>query len=147
MAFGYRRTISVSNLASSFLVSSSFFALILFKTASKLAWSVLKALASSPILRMVMELILSPFSILFTTSMPLMTFPKTVCLLSSQEVALWVIKNWLPLVPGPALAIERIPGQSCLSPSTNSSGNWYPGPPLPVPVGSPPWIIKFFITL
>ena len=28
----------------------------------------------------------------------------------------------------------------------NSSANWYPGPPVPVPSGSPPWIMKSGIT-
>ena len=43
-------------------------------------------------------------------------------------------KNWLPFVPGPALAIDKIPGPVCLSSSLNSSSNWNPGPPEPVPV-------------
>jgi len=41
--------------------------------------------------------------------MPSTTFPKTTCFPSSQEVLAVQIKNWLPLVFLPALAIERIP--------------------------------------
>ncbi len=40
------------------------------------------------------------------------TLPKTVCLLSSQGVGTVVMKNWLPLVAGPALAILRVKGRS-----------------------------------
>lgn len=47
-------------------------------------------------------------------------------------------ENWLPPVSGPALAIDRIPSLSWARPSPNSSGMQYPGPPMPVPVGSPP---------
>lgn len=49
-----------------------------------------------------------------TTSMPFTTLPKTVCLLSSHGVATVVMKNWEPLVQGPALAIETVKGLSCL---------------------------------
>ena len=49
------------------------------------------------------------------------TLPKTVCLLSSQGVGTVVIKNWLPLVLGPALAILRVKGRSCLRLRSNSS--------------------------
>ena len=35
----------------------------------------------------------------------------------------WVTKNWLPLVPGPALAIEKRPGLVCLSAGWISSPN------------------------
>ncbi len=54
-------------------------------------------------------------STVFTTSMPLVTLPKTTCLPSSHGVFSVQRKNWLPLVPGPALAIERMPGPVCLS--------------------------------
>ena len=56
------------------------------------------------------------------------------------------MKNWLPLVFGPELAIDRIPGLLCFCLAVNSSANWYPGPPIPVPVGSPVWIIKSGMT-
>src|SRR4249920_2737290 len=51
----------------------------------------------------------SPCLVALTTSWPLVTCPKTVCLPSSQLVTTWVMKNWLPLVPGPALAMESVP--------------------------------------
>jgi len=54
------------------------------------------------------------FSICWTTSIPFTTLPNTVCLLSSHGVATVVIKNWEPLVLGPALAMERVKGLSCL---------------------------------
>src|ERR1017187_7739947 len=81
----------------------------------KAASSPLKALAFSPIRRILTVLIVSPLTILLTTSWPSTTWPKTVCLPSSQAVSLWVMKNWLPLVSGPALAIERVPARSCFS--------------------------------
>ena len=89
----------------------------------------------------------SPCSIESTISWPDITFPNTVWRPSNQGVSLWVIKNWLPFVPGPALAIDNIPAESCFKLSTISSLNEYPGDPDPVPVGSPPWIIKSSITL
>jgi len=39
--------------------------------------------------------------------------PKMACLPSSQGVAAKVMKNWLPLVLGPALAMDTTPGPSC----------------------------------
>jgi len=61
--------------------------------------------------------------ILFTTSIPSTTSPNTLCLLSSHGVAASVTKNWLPLVFGPELAIERMPGFECRSFGLNSSAN------------------------
>lgn len=55
------------------------------------------------------------------------------------------MKNWLPLVPGPLLAMDNIPFPVCLRDGWNSSSNLPPKmelPPRPVPVGSPPWIMK-----
>lgn len=55
------------------------------------------------------------------------------------------MKNCEPLVPGPALAMLRVYGRSCLSVAWNSSSNSPPqmlSPPMPVPVGSPVWIMK-----
>ena len=46
---------------------------------------------------------------------PSTTSPKTTCLPSSHEVTTVVMKNWDPLVLGPALADERSPGLVCLS--------------------------------
>ena len=49
-------------------------------------------------------------SIASTASMPSVTLPKTVCLPSSQGAASVVtMKNWEPLVLGPALAIASAP--------------------------------------
>ncbi len=50
-------------------------------------------------------------------------------------------KNWLPFVFGPALAMATVPAGYDVVPRF-SSLNWYPGPPLPVPVGSPHCRIK-----
>jgi putative transcriptional regulator len=52
------------------------------------------------------------------------TSPKIVCLPSSHGVSTKVKKNWLPSVPGPALAIDSRPGRSCATPSSNSPSNW-----------------------
>ena len=61
--------------------------------------------------------------IFFTTSMPSTTSPKTVCLSSSHGVAARVMKNWPPLVLGPRLAIDRMPGFEWRSVGLNSSAN------------------------
>jgi hypothetical protein len=42
------------------------------------------------------------------------TCPKTTCLPSSQAVGTVVMKNWLPLVFGPALAMDSMPA-ACTS--------------------------------
>merc|ERR1712113_1050079 len=54
-------------------------------------------------------------SIFLTTSMPSDTAPKTTCLPSSQAVLTVQRKNCEPLVFGPALAMERMPGPVCFS--------------------------------
>merc|ERR1719263_2552930 len=68
------------------------------------------------------------FSILSTTSKPLQTLPKTTCLPSRCGVWPVQMKNWLPLVFGPALAIERHPLPVCLPafPEKLSSANLLP---------------------
>src|SRR5581483_8865667 len=72
-----------------------------------------------------------------TTSIPPVTWPKTVCFPSSHGHASAVtMKNWLPFVFGPAFAIASAPRATGWA--LNSSSNVYPGPPVPVPVGSPP---------
>ena len=77
--------------------------------------------------------------------MPSVTWPKTVCLPSSQGAASVVtMKNWEPFVFGPALAIASAPRTTLWS--LNSSSKVYPGPPVPVPCGQPPWIMKSPIT-
>ena len=58
-----------------------------------------------------------------TTSLPYDTFPKTTCLPSNHGQGTNVIKNWDPLVLGPALAIERRYGYVCLI-LKFSSGTW-----------------------
>ena len=60
-------------------------------------------------------------STFLTTSMPSKTFPKTTWRPSSHDVFTVQMKNWLPLVPGPALAIESTPGPVCLSLKFSSS--------------------------
>jgi hypothetical protein len=44
-----------------------------------------------------------------------MIFPNTTCFPSSQLVVMVVMKNWDPLVFGPALAMLRYPGPVCFS--------------------------------
>jgi hypothetical protein len=84
-------------------------------------------------------------SIASTASIPSTTSPNTVCLPSSQGAALTVTtKNCEPLVLGPALAIASAPRTTLWS--LNSSSKVYPGPPVPVPSGQPPWIMKSGIT-
>src|SRR6185437_2469865 len=67
----------------------------------------------------------SPWRIALTTfwSSAGATSPRVVCLPSSQGVGTWVMKNWLPLVPGPALAIDTLPGASCFRSGRHSSTN------------------------
>ena len=64
-------------------------------------------------------------SIALTTLMPSTTWPKTVCFPSRNGVATVQMKNCDPFVFGPAFAMERIPGPSCLSVKF-SSGNVRP---------------------
>ena len=56
-------------------------------------------------------------------SNPITNSPNTVCLLFKFGIGISVIKNWLPFVAGPELAIDKIPGLSCFSVSSNSSPN------------------------
>ena len=78
-----------------------------------------------------------------------LTRPKTVFFPSRCGAAAYVTKNWLPLVPGrPRLAMLTTPrawwrSAGRISSSKNPSGESNMlVPPLPLPVGSPPWIIK-----
>mmetsp|Transcript_2024 Transcript_2024/g.12991 ORF Transcript_2024/g.12991 Transcript_2024/m.12991 type:complete len:216 (-) Transcript_2024:235-882(-) len=74
-------------------------------------------------------------SMALTTSIPDSTCPKTTCFPSSHGVATVVMKNWLPLVLGPALAMDRTPARSCRS-TKFSSWNFPPNadcPPVPSP--------------
>ena len=52
--------------------------------------------------------------------------PKTVCLPSSHGTGASVMKNWLPFVLGPALAIERMPAPVCFNSRVISSANLPP---------------------
>ena len=49
------------------------------------------------------------FSTLYTDFISPKTLPKTTCLPSNQGVGAVVIKNYEPLVLGPALAIDNTP--------------------------------------
>lgn len=76
------------------------------------------------------------FSMACTTSYPLLTRPKTVCLLSSQGHGTVVMKNCEPLVLGPLFAMETVKGRSCLRVLTNSSSN------SPPQIDSPPFHLQ-----
>lgn len=52
-------------------------------------------------------------SSILTTPIPFSTWPKTTCLPSKCDVGTVVMKNWEPLVLGPALAMLRRPTLSC----------------------------------
>lgn len=60
-------------------------------------------------------------SMALITSMPSLTQPKTTCLPSSHSVLTVQMKNCEPLVLGPALAMERVPGAVCLRAKFSSS--------------------------
>ncbi|PON93901.1 LOW QUALITY PROTEIN: hypothetical protein TorRG33x02_102910 [Trema orientale] len=80
-------------------------------------------------------------SMALTTSIPCTTLPNTTCFPSSHGASAVQMKNWDPLVPGPALAMDRTPGPVCFL-TKFSSGNLAPmdSPPVPFPaVKSPPW--------
>lgn len=53
------------------------------------------------------------FSTAFTTSIPSTTLPNTTCFPSSHSVLSVQMKNCDPFVPGPAFAIDKIPGPVC----------------------------------
>lgn len=55
----------------------------------------------------------STFSSILTTPIPLITWPNTTCFPSRWGVGTVVMKNWEPLVPGPAFAMLSRPGLSC----------------------------------
>mmetsp|Transcript_90711 Transcript_90711/g.256148 ORF Transcript_90711/g.256148 Transcript_90711/m.256148 type:complete len:221 (+) Transcript_90711:207-869(+) len=62
----------------------------------------------------VFPVLLPTFSILFTTSKPDTTFPKTTCFPSKWGVGTVQMKNCDPFVLAPELAIDKIPGAVCL---------------------------------
>lgn len=75
-------------------------------------------------------------SIACTTSMPRITRPKIVCLPFSHAHGAQVMKNWLPLVHGPAFAMASTPGASKRKSPCTSSSNSLPqmdAPPVPAP--------------
>ena len=76
-----------------------------------------------------------------TMSMPEITSPNAVYAPSRWGAASKTMKNWLPAELGSAVrAIDSTP-RTC-DVSLNSASIVYPGPPAPVPVGSPPWAMK-----
>src|SRR5438093_10663748 len=83
--------------------------------------------------------------IALTTSMPSITWPKTVCLRSRWAWGEWQMKNWLPPVSLPAWAMERVPATWRWVLRWVSHLILYPGPPVPtrglpglLESGSPP---------
>src|SRR4029078_13365439 len=75
-------------------------------------------------------------------SMPFVTWPNTEYAGASPPsgMSFNTMKNWLPFVFAPAFAIATVP--RVYGTVTGSSLNSWPGPPPPVPVGSPPWMTK-----
>ena len=75
-------------------------------------------------------------------NLPEYILPNIVCLLSKELAGARVIKNCDLFVFGPLLAILIIPAPECFNSGVISSSNTPPyilSPPLPVPVGSPPY--------
>mmetsp|Transcript_96 Transcript_96/g.186 ORF Transcript_96/g.186 Transcript_96/m.186 type:complete len:229 (-) Transcript_96:124-810(-) len=91
-----------SCLTSSFLTSSAFL----------MSWPHLTTVTSFLGLSLWLVGSLSSF---LMTSWPFSTLPKTTCFPSKWGVLVKVMKNWLPFVFLPALAIERRKGSWCLS--------------------------------
>src|SRR5690606_20249412 len=111
-----------ADLAESALATVNFTtygARIRFHSATRSAFAASTASASPSMVTLRMW---SPCSTLSTASMPSTTLPNTVCLPSSQGVATWVMKNWPPLVFGPALPMDSTP-RSWASPLPVSSSN------------------------
>ena len=83
----------------------------------------------------------------FTTSIPSITLPNTVCASSRCGVGTSVMNHCPPPVFGrPTFAMDSTPGPLWRRRGLNSSGIVYPGPPLPVPVGSPLCAMKSAMT-
>ena len=61
-----------------------------------------------------------------TIGIPAETLPNIVCFPSSHGVGARVIKNWLPFVFGPLLAIAKIPAPTIFNCGFNSSSNASP---------------------
>ncbi len=83
----------------------------------------------------------SPRLIWSILSMPSTTSPHTVYWPLRNDASSKQMKNWLSAESGFwARAIEQVP-RTCL-PELNSALRCLPEPPMPVPVGSPPWAMK-----
>ena len=74
---------------------------------------------------------------IFLTTSIFKHLPNIVCLPSSSGFGTTVIKNCDPLLLGPVFAIASTPPRLNLW-ELLSSGKVYPGPPVPIPLGSPP---------
>lgn len=93
-------------------------------------------LASSPTLTISKVSMVSPWAMASTTCWPSSTRPNTVCLLSNQGVAKWVIKtgsHWSPVLhwPWTTLQDHRAPNRD------GTHHRTYNPSPVPVPVGHP----------
>mmetsp|Transcript_23881 Transcript_23881/g.81438 ORF Transcript_23881/g.81438 Transcript_23881/m.81438 type:complete len:210 (+) Transcript_23881:111-740(+) len=83
------------------------------------------------------------------TSFPSRSSPNTTCLPSRCGHGASVMKNWLPFVSGPRLAIDSCMGLACGMPKASSSNSppYMDAPPVPSPrVVSPPCSMKPGIT-
>ena len=78
-------------------------------------YSLISPHSSTTIFAVVFPLRDPKLSTFLMISIPSTTEPNTTCLPSSHSVFTVQMKNCDPLVLGPALAIERIPGPVCLS--------------------------------
>ena len=122
VALGQRSLIILRIFSRAFFSACISSPLMASRAASKAAWSALNCSASRPTRRISTALMTSSLAMVSTTFWPSTTWPNTVWRSSRCGVATWVMKNWLPFVPGPALAMESTPGPSWRSVLSNSSG-------------------------
>src|SRR5690606_19328 len=88
----------------------------------------------------------SPLGSASTYSMPLITSPQTVYCRSRKRASSKQMKNWLLALSGTCVrAIEQVP-RTCGASLNSALRSGLSEPPIPVPVGSPPWAIKSGIT-
>src|SRR5688500_3530786 len=81
-----------------------------------------------------------------TCSMPLSTSPQTVYWLSRKVASSRQMKNWLLALSGSDVrAIEQTP-RTCGSELNSAFKLGRSDPPMPMPLGSPPWAMKPGIT-
>ena len=73
---------------------------------------------------------------------PRTSWPKIVWLKSSSRCGPSVMKNWLEFVSLPLLAKASWPVPLKMVLALNSSLNVASCPPVPSPLGSPPWMTK-----